>query len=197
METSAGFTELLARIRQGDEAALVTLVQKYEPKVRLAAHRLLGSFLRRRVDSVDVVQSVNCVLIRGLKEGTFELAQLDQLVALAVTLVRRKVAQHWRRLRYEEHALVGVGESPGSPSWRAASEQSQTDPAQTVQLQLDLEWLWQFMNDMERRLVQLRLQGCTTVEAALEMGIAANVLRVLLSRLRRRLRTYGVLADWL
>jgi hypothetical protein len=92
METRAGFTELLTRVRQGDEAALMTLVQKYEPKVRLAAHRLLGSFLRHHVDSIDVVQSVNCVLVRGLREGTFALDEPDQLVALAVTLVRRKVA---------------------------------------------------------------------------------------------------------
>jgi RNA polymerase sigma-70 factor (ECF subfamily) len=45
--------------------------------------------------------------------------------------------------------------------------------------------------------VELRLQGYSTADAARELGLDADVLRVRLSRLRQRLRAGGVLTEWL
>ena len=53
------------------------------------------------------------------------------------------------------------------------------------------------LDDKDRRLVELRLQGFSTAEAARQLGEDADVLRVRLSRLRRRLRDNQVLSEWL
>ena len=66
------FTDLLERARQGDDAALGELAQRYEPEVRMVARVLLGPALRPYLDSVDVVQSVHRSLMVGIRANKFE-----------------------------------------------------------------------------------------------------------------------------
>src|SRR5207244_1495247 len=88
----AHLAALLDRVRAGDEPALTELIQHYEPRLRTAAHVLLGPLLRPSMDSVDLVQSVHRVLLPGLREGKFDLSSPEQVLALALTIIRRKVA---------------------------------------------------------------------------------------------------------
>src|SRR5262245_35944565 len=85
------FTGLLARVRRGDEAALAQLVARYEGIVRRAARNLLGPSMRPYLDSLDVVQSVHRSLLIGLRHDKFDISTPDNLIGLAVTMVRRKV----------------------------------------------------------------------------------------------------------
>src|SRR3954463_712959 len=91
------FEALLALARAGDRSALEQLARQYEPKVRLVARVLLGPALRPYLDSVDLVQSVHRSLLLGLRDDKFALANPEQLLALALTIVRRKVARQWRQ----------------------------------------------------------------------------------------------------
>src|SRR5438132_13964466 len=109
------FPALLARARQGDRGALTQLAQQYESKVRLVARVQLGPALRPYLDSVDLVQSVHRSLLLGLRENKFEIATPTQLLALALTMVRRKVARHWRRMQRQQRLSVNqeaVTEAP-------------------------------------------------------------------------------------
>lgn len=181
------FAALAARVRAGDDDALAELVRRYESKVRTVARSLLGPVLRRHLDSVDVAQSVHLVLLNGLRDDRFTLEGEGALVALLVTLVRRKVARHWRRVRREEDG-AGI-EKPNA--------QPDAAPDAALRLREGLDRIWPSLTDTERQLVDLRLLGHSTAEAAAEMGVAANVLRVTLARLRARLRESGLLEDWL
>src|SRR6516162_8974972 len=105
------FAALLARARQGDRAALAQLSQQYEPKVRLVARVLLGPALRPHLDSVDLVQSLHKSLLLGLRQGKFAISGPDGLLALALTLVRRKVARHWRHLQRQRRLDSGSAET--------------------------------------------------------------------------------------
>src|SRR5688572_12807585 len=98
------FAALLGRARQGDEAALAELAAKYEPEVRIDARVQLGQALRPYLDSMDLVQSVHRSLLVGLRQNKFEFASPENLIGLALTMVRRKVARHWRKLR-RQHRL--------------------------------------------------------------------------------------------
>ena len=53
------------------------------------------------------------------------------------------------------------------------------------------------LDETERHLLQLRLDGHTTVEAARQLGLNSDVVRVRLSRLRLRLREQGLLTELL
>jgi RNA polymerase sigma factor (sigma-70 family) len=196
-DPSEDIAELLARVREGDEGAVAELLRRYEPKIRLTARYLLRPILRRYLDSIDVSQSVQFHLMSGLRGGRFDLPDSETFVALAVTLVRRKVAQHWRHLQREHSLRFGVSGGERNPESPLAPPFAPVDPALAVEQGDDLRRLMQVLDPTERRLVELRMQGHSTEAAAIEMGCAANVLRVRLSRLRKRLQEQGYLADWL
>ena len=173
---------VLARIREGDEAALTELLQRYEPRLRTAAKVLLGPLLRPQLDSLDLVQSVHRVLLPVLREGKYDLASPDQLLALAVTIVRRKVARNWRRLQREQTLLAQTRDN-GTPA--------ADDPSQIAQARDALQYLLKQLGEDEQRLVELRLEGYSTVEIAGKLNCDAHALRARLSRLRQRLRKIG------
>ena len=196
-EPAGEFDALMARARAGDAEALEQLARQYEPKVRIVARVLLGPALRPYLDSMDLVQSVHRSLLAGLQQEKFDLTAPDKLVALALTMVRRKAADHWRRLR-RQHRLSGAADREGGVAEQIiALAGPQADPAREAEYRDAVERLCRHLDDTERRLMELRLGGYRTSEAARELGLDADVLRVRLSRLRRRLKEAGVLADWL
>jgi RNA polymerase sigma factor (sigma-70 family) len=192
------FATLLERARRGDAAAQAELAQRYEPKVRLAARVLLGPALRPYLDSVDLVQSVHRGMLLGLREEKFNIAGPEQLIALALTLVRRKVARHWRHLQRQQRLSLG-GESPTGnlPHLLASLSSPEEDPARAAQFNDQLRHLCGNLADSERRILHLRLQGYSTDEIAQDLGLHAIALRVRMTRLRQRLQASGVLTEWL
>ena len=59
MKQGSSFTELIERVRSGDEQAATQLVQEFEPVVRRELRfRLRDSSARRELDSMDISQSV-------------------------------------------------------------------------------------------------------------------------------------------
>lgn len=177
---------------------MAQLVARYEPEVRLVARVRLGAGLRPHMDSVDVVQSVHRSLLVGLREGKFDISSPDKLVALALSMVRRKVARHWRKLRRQQRLSdIASSDSHDVPALLASISHSDSDPAQAAELKDQIERVYRELDAVERRLIELRLDGCSTAEAARALGLDPDVLRVRLSRLRQRLRSSGVLTDCL
>jgi len=187
---------LLNRVRTGDEAALTQLLQQYEPRLRTAARVLLGPLLRPHVDSIDLVQSVHRVLLPGLRDGKYDLSCSEQLLALALTVIRRKVARTWRRLQREQPPGTMTEEAENSVEALLASRNPEDDPAANAQVNDAVEFLLNNLNEDDRQLIELRLQGYSTVEIADRLKSDAHLLRARLSRLRQRLRAQGC-AEWL
>lgn len=187
------FTDLLAKARTGDKHALALLAEEYEPQVRVVARARLGSALRPYLDSVDLVQSVHRSLMVGLRDNRFEIASPEGLVALALTIVRRKVARQWRRLRRQQRM-----DDPDSPDLaQIVAAVSSSDPAEIVALRDQTLRLFAEMSEAEQQLMEHRLEGYSTAEIARRMGCDAELLRVRLHRLRVRLRQRGLSSDWL
>jgi RNA polymerase sigma-70 factor (ECF subfamily) len=191
------FAALVTRARRGDQAALTELVRQYEPKVRLVARVLLGPALRPYLDSMDLVQSVHHSLLLGLRRQKFDLAGPEQLLALALTLVRRKVARHWRRLQRQQRLSLGASETGNLPHLLTSLSSPGDDPARAAQFNDQVEHLCRHLAESERRMLQLRLAGHSTAEIAQNLGLHPIALRVRMTRLRQRLEASGVLTDWL
>jgi RNA polymerase sigma-70 factor (ECF subfamily) len=196
-ESADDFRVLVARVQLGDEDALLELTQRYEPEVRLAARVLLSRFLRTHLDSVDLVQSVHHTLMLGLRHNKFALTTPQQLLGLAVTMVRRKIARHWRKLQRQQHLDIHAAETCAGQDQRTCPSSTEADPARTAEYNDMLRHLCSQLDERDRRVIELRLQGYSTAEVARQLGLDADVLRVRLSRLRRRLRESNVLTDWL
>jgi RNA polymerase sigma-70 factor (ECF subfamily) len=133
----------------------------------------------------------------GLRQNKFEIARPENLVALAITMLRRKVARKWRRHRRQERDSFGPQDSANLSPLFAGLDSPAVDPAEAAQFKEAVETLYRHLDDTERRVMELRLQGHTTVEVARELNLDPDTLRVRLHRLRQRLRDAGVLSDWL
>ena len=191
-DSSDDFAALLARARRNDGDAQAELVQRYESKVRLVARVLLGTSLRPYLDSLDLVQSVHRSLLLGMRESKFAVSSPEQLIALATTMVRRKVARQWRRMRRQQRS-----ESCDAPTLLTSLTSKEPDPAHAAQSDDVIRRLWDDLDAPERRMVELRLNGCSTAEIASDLGLSPVALRVRMTRLRQRLRSAGVFDDWM
>jgi RNA polymerase sigma factor (sigma-70 family) len=190
------FADLMARVRLDDEQALATLVALYEPEIRRAAQVLLGKALRSSLDPADLVQSVHLQLLLGLKQEKLTIGSPGQLRSLAVTLLRHKLIQHWRRHRCQtrHHSTLAMTGSLAQEKGTAALHEF--DPARAAEYNDLLDHLYRYLRVEDRRMVVMRLQGYGTGEIAAELGIDPAVLRVRFSRLRKRLRQEKPPADW-
>ncbi len=194
MSENQAFLDLLARAREGDEEAMSDLVRQYEAEVRIVARARLGAALRPYIDSVDLVQSVHRSLIIGLRNDRFELASPENLIALAVSIVRRKVARHWRRVRRQQRLSAQLDPTQELSHVLVSLSQDNVDPAAIVTMKDQVESVLRTLDENDRQLIELRLEGFGTAEAARKLGLDPDVSRVRLNRLRKRLEASGVKA---
>jgi RNA polymerase sigma-70 factor (ECF subfamily) len=178
---------LLSRVNEGDEVALAQLIERHAAVLRRAARSLLGPDMRSHLDSADLVQSVHHTLLLDMRHRGIEVSDPDRLLRLLLTVVRRTVARHWRRMRSRVSAVSNV--VPARTDLPAPGDR---DPARLAEQNDDLAQLLATLPGTERRLVELRLQGYSTAEVARELGVEPATLRVRLGRMRKRLRKHGV-----
>ena len=178
---------LLDRVRAGEESAIGVLLARYQGDVRLAARMALGPLLRPHVDSMDLVQSVYRRFIAGLREQRFRfdvaLSSPESLGLLLRNAVRDRATVHRRRAA-RQGALLASAVASGR---RSASEASPEDHVRDLDADDLLDHVAAYLNPTERRAVLLRVQGYSTTEAARELGIDPDLLRVQLNRMRSRL----------
>lgn len=192
---AATFDEILAKARTGDEVALSELARQYEPEVRAVARVRLGPALRPYLDTMDLVQSVHRSLLVGLRANKFAFDGPDQLIALAVTIVRRKAARHWQRAQRQQR-LGPSSDDAILPDLFLNLTASDPDPAKAAETDDAVKRVVGVLDGLDRKLLELSLQGYKTVEIADVLGQNADVLRVRLSRLRAKLRSAGVTDSW-
>jgi RNA polymerase sigma factor (sigma-70 family) len=191
------FNVLLSRARQRDPEAISALCRQYEPRLRVVARVLLGPALRPHLDSMDLVQSVHRSLLVGIRDEAFDISTPENLMALAVTMLRRKVSRHWRRAQRQQRLRSGGSSLDLLPTLLADLTTREVDPAEEAQYRDQVEQLCRQLDATERHVLALRLDGYTTAEIAQQLGLNHITLRVRLTRLRERLRSSGVLHDWL
>jgi RNA polymerase sigma factor (sigma-70 family) len=193
---SGDFAALMRDAAAGDVQAQTQICEQYAPKVQIVARVLLGPALRPHFDSMDMVQSVHRSLLIGLREGKFDISSPQKLIALATTIVRRKVARKWRTSRRQ--VRFDSNDSSQSLAVTLSSLSSgDSDPAKTAEFTDQMETLCKNLSEVEQQMLQLRLQGYTSEEVAERLGIHSVALRVRWTRLRKRLIDAGVVADWL
>ena len=91
----------------------------------------------------------------------------------------------------------GAAETSPLASILISLSSPEPDPARAAQFNDQVRHLCENLNEAERRLLELRMQGHSPAEAASELGLSAVAFRVRQTRLRQRLRAAGVLDDWL
>lgn len=190
------FGLVLGLAHGGDERAWALLIHHYEPGLRKAARELLGQALRSEVDSEDIVQSVHWSLWVGLRRKKIEVDSVESLLAISRSILRRKIARVWRTLERRRRITSQVLGKTRPVGHLTEVDESTENPAHQLSADDQFERLCKIMTRTERRLIELRMLGYTTAEAAREMGRDSESLRVTLARLRKKLKRSGLLSDF-
>ncbi len=191
------FDTLLRAAQGGSESAMERLVRLYEPEVRIVARVTLGQALRPYLDTMDVVQTVHRSMLVGLRGGRFDISSPEKLVALALTIMRRKVARHWRRAQRQQRPSQMLGDQSRLQDHFVSLCSSEPNPAAEAARREQVERLFARLTEQQQNLIRLRFEGHSTAEAARRLGLNPDVARVQLNRLRQRLRQLGTAAELL
>lgn len=189
------FAVLLERAARGDHDAQALICQRYEPKVRIIARVMLGPALRSHFDSLDLVQSVHRSLLVGLRDQKFDISTPQKLIALASTMVRRKVARKWRRAK-KQISPNGLATSSALAQTLSSLVTPEAGPREIAQRNDQITTLCEQLNEVERQMLMLRLEGYTWPEIAERVGLHPVATRVRWTRLRQRLLDSRIAADW-
>jgi RNA polymerase sigma-70 factor (ECF subfamily) len=177
------FDDLLRRVRAGDHQAAEHLVRAYEPEIRAAVRRRLKKAdLGRLLDSMDISQSVLSSFFVRAAAGQYDLHQPSDLVKLLVRMAHNKLIDQARKHHRETAAAPGAV----TDSQVEAAAVANTSPSQQVAQQDLLQEIQRHLSPEERRLAELRNQGCAWAAIAAQMGGTAQGRRKQLTRVLDR-----------
>jgi DNA-directed RNA polymerase specialized sigma24 family protein len=193
MSDSDEFSELIAAIRAGEEAAAARLLAKFDSYMERVVrfqmrHRGDYNRLRPQVGASDICQSVFKSLFDGLRKGRFELSRPEQLEKLLSAMSRLKIATEGRKLNVILREVLDLDAAheqmdPGRDPGKCLDDQ---DLAEAV--------VKQFSAD-ELDLLMRRLDDQPWSAIATALGGQADALRKKLARAIERVRETPVCAS--
>jgi RNA polymerase sigma factor (sigma-70 family) len=182
----AEFEKLMGEVASGSEDAIWQLAQTYTPYIVRAVRLSLSPRLRSKLDSQDVAQTLWASLL--LKRT--ELARLktpEQLIAYLARATKNKVidtARHYqsqkcditREQSLNNHELTGAdGLNQQFAGPRLFSREA--SPSTAASLREQFNAVLTNATERDRRILQLRLQGCTFEAIRLKLKIDEKTAR--------------------
>ncbi len=191
MSTDPSFTELMTRLRSGDQDAAALIFRRYSQRLVALASSRLGPQLRQKMDPEDVMQSVFRSFFVRQADGQFDLDSWDSLWSLLTVITLRKCGYQVRQFLA---AFRDVGREVVPP---AADEDSAADwealgrdpsPSEAAQLTETVEELLCGLDGPDRQIVELSLQGYPVLEISERVGRTQRTIYRLLQRVKKRLQ---------
>jgi RNA polymerase sigma-70 factor (ECF subfamily) len=183
--------ELMARWRDGDQEAAGELFERYAERLVALARSRLAAWLARHVDAEDVVQSAYRSFFTGARAGRFSLRRSGDLWRLLVAITLHKLQHQVERHTAGKRAAdreCHFGTEAGVPGLQGQLLAREPTPAEAAALADTLERLLRGLEPPQRRMVELRLQGCGLEEIAAEVRRSERTVRRLLERVKEQLR---------
>ncbi|MCC9608009.1 sigma-70 family RNA polymerase sigma factor [Blastopirellula sp. JC732] len=188
------FSELLERLKNGDEAAAAELARKFENEVRrFIRFRLTSPSVRRMVDSLDIYQSVLIKFFTGFDQGDFRLEDPEELRRLLLTMARNKIVDHARRHHAGRRDARRISGDEAALNLVADSNET---PSRIVETDEILHALEDRLSEDDRVLLHKKLSGYGWTDLAEEMGTNPDALRKRLTRaIDRAASQLGLISD--
>jgi RNA polymerase sigma-70 factor (ECF subfamily) len=186
---SNSFADFLARLRGGDDAAAQELFARFAHQLIALALRHIDAGLRHKVDPEDLVQSVYKSFFRRYGDGNLDLVNWNSLWGLLTLITVRKCAERVAYHRAEcRDAAREVSPPPADQAapWLEPFGREPT-PLEAAVLSETVEQLFAGLDEQERAVLELSLQGYTTREISERLGRAERTVRLLREGIRRRL----------
>jgi RNA polymerase sigma-70 factor, ECF subfamily len=180
-----GLTESLSRARAGDRVALEYLIAHLREWALLYVQKLPSSERRAGLDAEDIAQDVCMKVCSNL--GSFQGRTTPQLLAWVRNVVRNAVVDSYRRsarqcdTRGEVTDRMMMSQLAGS----CAGPEEEALRAEQVER---LNQAAQRLSEIQRVVLELRMEGLTFAEVAERLGITVGSARGRFERAIARLR---------
>jgi RNA polymerase sigma factor (sigma-70 family) len=179
--------ELLARIKNGDEAAARELLARYESKVRLVVRRQLPKLLRSRFDSLDFLQSVWGSFFFKIRTAPHDLDEEQNLVTFLAWAARNKVIDEYRRAATQRQDIKRE-----EPLDRVAGKDdclaSGDTPSQLAEANETYDRLRELLPEEQRVILEMKAEGHSSREIGDLLGMSERTVQRVLESLKARAR---------
>jgi RNA polymerase sigma-70 factor (ECF subfamily) len=183
------FAEFLALLHSGDDAAAQELFGRFAHQLIALTLRHLDAGLRQKVDPEDVVQSVFKSFFARYGEEKLDVVNWNSLWGLLALITVRKCSERAAYHRAEcRDAAREVSPPPGEEAapWLEPLGREPT-PLEAAVLRETVKQLFAELDEEERPILELSLQGYTTREISEQLGRAERTVRLLREVIRHRL----------
>jgi len=176
--------DLVNEFQDGSESAAKALFDKHCEKLLRLAKRRIGQRMSSRFDPEDVVQSAFRTFFTRVKNDEFAFEQEDDLFKLLVRLTVRKTLrriQYHRADKRNPEAEMGH-QSDGSEVFSKVASEEPTAEVEVALLDEFERFVGQ-LPQLDRQVLELKVQGYSTVEIADRLGTYDRKVRRIIERL--------------
>jgi RNA polymerase sigma-70 factor (ECF subfamily) len=187
--TNDSFPEFFARLKAGDSSAPREMFQRFTHQLVALARKRFGPPIVYKVDPEDIVQSTWKSFFSRYGDGNLELDGWNSLWGLLTLITLRKCDE---RNAYHRAACRDPAREVPPPAsdevghWLDALSREPT-PDEAALLSETVEQLLADLDEDERPIVELSLQGHTTQEISERLDYPERTVRRLRERVRHRL----------
>ncbi len=182
------FAALMEQLRAGEDQAARLVFERFARQLVALARRHIDQFLAHKVDPEDVVQSAYKSFFVRQRDGRIEVANWNSLWSLLTLITLRKCADRVEYLRAERRNIAREAQPTGQDVelWQLAIDREPL-PEEGVVLAETLEEVFRALDEDERPILELSLQGYSVAEISERLGRAQRSVRRLRERTRKRL----------
>jgi RNA polymerase sigma-70 factor, ECF subfamily len=186
---SSSFAEFLDRLYNRDNAAAEELFGRFANQLIALARRHIHAGIRHKVDPSDVIQSAYKSFFLRYGVGKLEVINWNSLWGLLTIITVRKCAERAayhgaERRDAAREVSAPVGDEP--VAWQEPLGREPT-PYEAVILNETVDQLLVELDDDDRPVLELSLQGYSTREISERLGRAERTVRLLREGVRHRL----------
>jgi RNA polymerase sigma-70 factor (ECF subfamily) len=177
------------QLRAGDDEAAARVFGRFAKRLIGLARSQLDAGTHGHVDPEDIVQSVYRSFFTRYERGEFELTDWDGLWGLLTVITVWKClnrAAYFRTARRDVRRQVPLAEDDDS-SWQLLARDPTPDEA--ALLTEIVQELMADLDERERTMLSLTLQGYTVQEISLQVERSERTVQRLLERVRTQLQS--------
>jgi len=185
-KTPAAWTSLvlLERFRDGDDLAAQALFSRYFERLTLLARSRLAPRLASRTDPEDIVLSVYRSFFVGARAGRFVLSRGGDLWRLLAAITKHKLLRQARYHGADRRSIDREICLDQAEAGQLAERQQDPTPEEALALADELERVFERLDSLGRRVLELRLQGAQLSEIAEDTGRSERTVRRTLGQIR-------------
>ncbi len=176
--------DLVTNYQAGSESAAKDLFDRYCERLLRLAKRRIGSRMASRFDPEDVVQSAFRTFFTRVKNDEFTFAEENDLFKLLVRLTVRKTL---RRIQYHRAEKRNPETETGQPSDGSElfTKIASQEPTAEVEVALidEFEKFVEQLPELDRQVLELKVQGFSTTEIAEKLKTYDRKVRRVIERL--------------